>query len=214
MEETDELRPRPRRYWYSIEPTVARLKSHTTYYAGDSIMNASTRWRAREHVGDEIYRGLPVHEFVRAIWGFGPEDIPAFKQYTLPIRYVNMYLQRHVGIEDDSSLPLAKILEHLLTQINSGERPQAQQRHTTRVGQRLQPTFLFRLRERSAKGDYTETEGGFSMGHCERQRTATLAMVPLFYRGPAEQEEAYYEQDRPSYFEDSHQRVGFLGICV
>ncbi|KAI0925167.1 hypothetical protein AcW1_007054 [Taiwanofungus camphoratus] len=84
-------------------------------------MNASTRWCAREHVGDKIYRGLPVHEFVDAVWGFGPEDIPAFKQYTLPIRHVNMYLQRHVGIEDDSSLPLAKILEHLLAQTNSGE---------------------------------------------------------------------------------------------
>ncbi|KAI0918168.1 hypothetical protein AcV5_002934 [Taiwanofungus camphoratus] len=103
------------------EPTVARLKSHTTYYAGDSIMNASTRRRAREHVGDKIFRGLPVHEFVGAVWGFGPEDIPAFKQYTLLIRHVNMYLQRHVRIEDDSSLPLAKILEHLLAQINSGE---------------------------------------------------------------------------------------------
>ncbi|KAI0925191.1 hypothetical protein AcW2_005870 [Taiwanofungus camphoratus] len=102
-------------------------------------MNASTRLCAREHVGDKIYRGLPVHEFVDAIWVFGPEDIPAFKQYILPIRYVNMYLQHHVGIEDDSSLPLAKILEHLLGQINSGERPQAQQRHTTRVSQRLQP---------------------------------------------------------------------------
>ncbi|KAI0929648.1 hypothetical protein AcW1_010342 [Taiwanofungus camphoratus] len=157
MDDKDELRPRPRRRCRSIGPQMMQMKSHTTYYAGDGVMDASTRRHAREHVGDKIYRGLPVHEFVRAVWDFGPEEIPDFEQYTLPIGHLNMYLQRHVGIEKNSSLPLAKILEHLLAQINSGERPQAQQRHITRVGQRLQPMFPFRLRERNAKGYYTET---------------------------------------------------------
>ncbi|KAI0929642.1 hypothetical protein AcW1_010344 [Taiwanofungus camphoratus] len=157
MDDKDELRPRPRRRCRSIGPQMMQMKSHTTYYAGDGVMDASTRRHAREHVGNKIYRGLPVHEFVRAVWDFGPEDIPDFEQYTLPIGHLNMYLQRHVGIEKNSSLPLAKILEHLLAQINSGERPQAQQRHITRVGQRLQPMFPFRLQERNAKGYYTET---------------------------------------------------------
>ncbi|KAI0918124.1 hypothetical protein AcV5_002895 [Taiwanofungus camphoratus] len=156
MDDKDELKPQPRRR-RSIEPQMMQMKSHTTYYAGDGVMDASTRRHAREHVGNKIYRGLPVHEFVRAVWDFGPEDIPDFEQYTLPIGHLNMYLQRHVGTEKNSSLPLAKILEHLLAQINSGERPQAQQRHITRVGQRLQPMFPFRLRERNAKGYYTET---------------------------------------------------------
>ncbi|KAI0925017.1 hypothetical protein AcW1_010334 [Taiwanofungus camphoratus] len=117
----------------------------------EDIMDDSVKRYIRAHFRDKVHRGMPVSEFIRAVWDFTPDDIPDMSNYTFPMEYLNW--DRRCLREKDSYFPLSKMLEQIFDQITSGTCRQRQSRTTVSDGSLGKINFS-RL-ERIAKGTFT-----------------------------------------------------------
>ncbi|KAI0925192.1 hypothetical protein AcW2_005871 [Taiwanofungus camphoratus] len=135
-----------------LQATPLKQKAIHSVTGEKGIMDDGLKRYIRAHFRDKVHRGMPVTEFIRAVWDFAPDDIPEMSNYTFPVEYLNWYLR--CRYEKDSYFPLSKMLEHILDQITSGTRRQRQSRTTVSDG-RLGKMKFSRLEERTVKGTFT-----------------------------------------------------------
>ncbi|KAI0925209.1 hypothetical protein AcW2_005888 [Taiwanofungus camphoratus] len=151
MSEEDGLKTPPPRNWSvaaASQATPLKLKGIYDAAGEDgTIVDEGAKRYVRTHFRDKVHRGLSIHEFVRAVWNFTSAVMPNVAFYTLPIDSVNKYLQ--CRWEKNSYKPLVEILQHVLSQASSSNRPNLNRK-------RLGKLSFFRLRERTVKGHYAE----------------------------------------------------------
>ncbi|KAI0929654.1 hypothetical protein AcW1_010341 [Taiwanofungus camphoratus] len=153
-----------------LQATPLKQKAIHSVTGEKGIMDDGLKRYIRAHFRDKVHRGMPVTEFIRAVWDFAPDDIPEMSNYTFPVEYLNWYLR--CRYEKDSYFPLSKMLEHILDQITSGTRRQRQSRTTVSDG-RLGKMKFSRLEERTVKGTFTrilKPDLAFGTSKSERRR--------------------------------------------
>ncbi|KAI0915248.1 hypothetical protein AcV5_005414 [Taiwanofungus camphoratus] len=141
-----------------VTPLKSRAIDGVTGKDG-AIRNEAVKLWVREHFRDKVHRGLPVREFVHAVWDFTPDDIPVvptqeIESYTLPIVPLNMYLR--CAKEQHSYPYLVAILQHLQRQASLGNNPPPWKRKSPKNEQEFQIEVTVRnMRERILRGNHT-----------------------------------------------------------
>ncbi|KAI0929698.1 hypothetical protein AcV7_005172 [Taiwanofungus camphoratus] len=143
----------PRQPYATTQGTPFKSKAHM-YASGEDgiIVDEGVKRYVRAHFRDKVHRGMPVREFIRAVWDFTSKDVPYLQEESIPKTHVEEYMQSR--FERESYIPLVNLLRHIIGEISSGERRERQRRVAT-FGERLGTLDVFRLRERTVKGDYT-----------------------------------------------------------